>query len=74
MQLVTPMTDKITAGTCCSYPTATTASTIPLCDSVYHSCANVIIQGKQKPADFAATYVYTGPCGPYTQQSGVRCC
>jgi len=64
------MTDKIASGACCAYPAAIGSTAV--CDSVYHSCANVIITGTQKPADFAASYTYSGPCGPYTQQSGVR--
>lgn len=62
-QIVNPMTDKIPSGSSCSYPTGTN-----VCFSVYHSCANVKITGST-PID-QWNYNYTGPTGPYTQQSG----
>eukprot|EP01080_Neovahlkampfia_damariscottae_P003030 gene3030-5040_t len=58
-----PMTDKIPKGSCCPYPTGTDK-----CFSVYHSCSNIIITGKTPVAQY--THKYTGPTGPYTQESG----
>jgi hypothetical protein len=57
-----PMTDKITGGTCCPYPQGTGK-----CFSVYHSCANIVITGKTPTSQY--THQYTGPTGPYTQES-----
>jgi hypothetical protein len=41
MQVLSVMTDKIGPGKCCSYPTESAYK----CFSVYHSCANVRING-----------------------------
>ncbi|KAG2374762.1 hypothetical protein C9374_010506 [Naegleria lovaniensis] len=68
LALTNPMTDKITSGTCCSYPTASGSS--PQCFSVYHSCANIVITGTKSVQQFMSSgYNYTGPCGDYTQEA-----
>jgi len=61
LQIIQVMTDKIGDASCCPYPTGDGA-----CFSVYHSCANVVIYGKDDPSKYRNTY--TGPCGPYTQE------
>lgn len=79
LALTNPMTDKITSGTCCSYPTTTTTTLTgnPQCFSVYHSCANIVITGSKSIQEFMSSggggggYNYTGPCGDYTQESAV---
>jgi hypothetical protein len=43
LQALSMMTDKITGGTCCEYPSSNSQT---MCFSVYHSCANVVITGK----------------------------
>lgn len=60
------MTDKISMGDCCTYPNGDDE-----CKSVYHSCANIKITGTQDPATYAANNKYSGPQGPYTQESVV---
>jgi len=63
LQVLEIMTDKLRpTGSCCTYPNKT-----ELCPSVYHSCANVQINGKTPIPQFS--YTYKGPCGPYTQIS-----
>lgn len=62
-----PMTDKITYGTCCSYPTE---GGDPYCFSVYHSCANIRILGTQDPATYIANH-QNPPGGPYMRESAV---
>jgi len=66
MQVLDMMTDKITG--CCSYPF--TNSNYQTCPSVYHSCSDIIITGQMDPMEYLNSFNYTGPCGPYTQQSG----
>jgi hypothetical protein len=56
LQLVNPMTDKINRGSCCPYPTGTNN-----CQSVYHSCANIVITGKIPVEEYV--HNYHGPCG-----------
>lgn len=56
------MTDKIRPGTCCPYPEGENK-----CQSVYHSCANIVITGKI-PAE-RYQHQNCQPSGPYTQQS-----
>eukprot|EP00179_Madagascaria_erythrocladioides_P002095 CAMPEP_0198315976 /NCGR_PEP_ID=MMETSP1450-20131203/6037_1 /TAXON_ID=753684 ORGANISM="Madagascaria erythrocladiodes, Strain CCMP3234" /NCGR_SAMPLE_ID=MMETSP1450 /ASSEMBLY_ACC=CAM_ASM_001115 /LENGTH=247 /DNA_ID=CAMNT_0044019105 /DNA_START=130 /DNA_END=870 /DNA_ORIENTATION=- len=61
LQLLSVMTDKIDDGTCCSYPTDSAYK----CFSVYHTCANIKINGTAAalPAapvsDAALTTVWT---------------
>ncbi|EFC38007.1 predicted protein [Naegleria gruberi] len=64
ISLTNPMTDKQSG--CCSYPTTKTGNS-ELCGSVYHSCANIQINGTVELSNFK--YNYTGPCGDYTQES-----
>lgn len=67
IQILNVMTDKIPRGQCCNYP-----ENKPLyCFSVYHSCANIVIKGSIPVWEYIRNYKYRGPCGPYTQQSGV---
>jgi hypothetical protein len=69
LQLVNPMTDKIAAGSCCSYPTVNSN----YCVSVYHSCANIVIKGGSKTVqNFAASYTNPSTCDMYTQESTVQ--
>jgi len=58
LQLINPMTDKISQGTCCSYPVK---KDVDLCLSVYHSCANLIITGTQDPMTYQHQNVQTSP-------------
>jgi len=67
LQVVNPMTDKISSGSCCDYPVGPNK-----CSSVYHSCANIVINGSQNLQDWVEGYEYHGPCGPYTQESGAN--
>jgi hypothetical protein len=64
LQVVNPMTDKIGAGTCCTYPPAG-------CFSVYHSCSDISISGSQDPATWAASFSSPagGRRGAYTQEA-----
>jgi hypothetical protein len=67
LQMINPMTDKISTGACCSYPKS--GGGYSQCSSVYHSCANIKIQGGSKPLkELAKTYKYNGVCGAYTQE------
>lgn len=59
------MTDKIPGGECCPYPDGANK-----CQSVYHSCANIVITGKIPVERYQ--HEYCGPKGPYTQESDVR--
>jgi len=71
LSIVNPMTDKIPIGDSCTYPTGAN-----VCNSVYHSCANVIILGTINPPQW--DYVYNPPPNwnypplhsPYTQETG----
>jgi len=65
LQLVNPMTDKISSGSCCEYPTATVN---PVCFSVYHSCANIVITGTQDPATWTPPATQRGPYGRESTQ------
>ena len=58
------MTDKIAQNACCNYPSGK-----DVCYSVYHSCANVIINGTQT----VESYIHQNalPKGPYTQESAI---
>jgi uncharacterized integral membrane protein len=52
LQIINPMTDKQSP---CSYPYAT--STTSRCNSVYHSCANIIITGRLIPSQYATIHI-----------------
>jgi len=64
LQLINPMTDKIPQGSCCSYPEE---KYDPLCNSVYHSCANIRITGTEDPSTFQ--FVNNQIKGSYKRES-----
>jgi len=56
LQMFSPMVDIIPNGTSCTYPTG-----INVCPSVYHSCADIKIIGKNSVESFVNGYKYTNP-------------
>jgi len=56
LQMFSPMVDIIPNGTSCTYPTG-----INVCPSVYHSCADIKINGKNSVDSFVNGYNYTNP-------------
>eukprot|EP01118_Nematostelium_gracile_P001782 TRINITY_DN1184_c0_g1_i1.p1 TRINITY_DN1184_c0_g1~~TRINITY_DN1184_c0_g1_i1.p1 ORF type:complete len:304 (-),score=56.73 TRINITY_DN1184_c0_g1_i1:76-936(-) len=62
LQIINPMTDKEN-GRCCDYPNQKNESR---CSSVYHSCANIVIEGVNDPATFNHT---RPPVYSYAQES-----
>src|SRR5690554_7527570 len=67
LQLMNPMTDKIGAGACCSYPKASDIEK-SRCFSVYHSCANIVITGTQNPAEYLRQHE-NPPTYPYRREN-----
>jgi hypothetical protein len=55
LQLVNPMTDKVEGE--CTYSIDGTDT----CGSIYHSCANININGATPAATWAETYAYSPP-------------
>jgi hypothetical protein len=73
LQVLSIMTDKIPAGTCCPYPEDSDEYG-EKCFSVYHTCSDVVITGRQNALAFAASYNFDdesgrGRRGPYSQES-----
>jgi len=67
LQVISVRTDDFSNGNCCNYPFSEDFSYE--CRTVYHSCSNIVITGTVPILDWAATYKYNGPCGPYTTES-----
>jgi len=67
LQVISVRTDDFSNGNCCNYPISEDISLE--CRTVYHSCSNIVITGSVPILDWAATYKYNGPCGPYTTES-----
>ena len=71
LQALSVMTDKITQGECCEYlPDGTSGS----CFSNYHSCSNVLIDGKEDRNDLKCEQPHDWPyrqwdADIYTQES-----
>jgi len=56
LHMYNPMVDKIAINTSCPYPTGNNK-----CFSVYHSCADIMITGKNSIESFANNYAFSFP-------------
>jgi len=56
LHMYNPMVDKIAINTSCPYPTGNNK-----CFSVYHSCADIMITGKNSIESFANYYAFSFP-------------